>query len=146
MSWHKLGDLTNALEHVQAYIETVPSLRKSQVIESREAILARVPPRYHDYSASAPLKRKRAASKPYDGDIPTPQDSIHLSRDVSVVSISSSEASISVKHEGESGAASRANIETDEPVVYNGVLRRREGRVTARAVSDQDLILKDTLR
>ena len=108
-SWHGLGELECALYHVQTYIETRP---RSAASEGNGFV-----------AVNGPLSRKRkspGSGAPLSRDSGTPilRDLAHLSREASVISL---------------GSSSNGSEPASEPVwVYNGVLQRREGRITLK--------------
>jgi len=108
-SWHGLSELQDALHHVQEYIES-----RVQLSTSSKPMLHVLLNRKRKSPSSDPLLSR-------DG-LMTPQDSTHLSREASVISISST----SDIHEG-----SRKDVR-----VYNGILERKEGRIVAKNVNE----------
>ncbi|KAH9845502.1 Pre-SET motif [Teratosphaeria destructans] len=101
-SWHPLAELVDTLHHVQKYLETIASRSEQPV--ARGNFLAN-------------RKRKEPGGDPLppqSGGLFTPSDSLKSSsREGSVTSISS-------------------DVVEDDPQVYNGVLQRKAGRITAK--------------
>lgn len=123
-SWHALEELSSALHFVQAYIEGVPAPGS---LATRNAALAALP------ADARPLKRKapglQEAEKSRDSSanntgLLTPLPS-HMSASRSA-SVSSVDAALSEADE---------QLDWREVKVYNGILQKREGRITVKRVS-----------
>ena len=118
-SWHSVAELERSLHHVQTYIEGLGPRSPT----ARSATLEAIP------ETSTILNRKRkapgadpvtnangTASRSDPGG--TPKDSAYFSREASVASLRS-DSSLN---------------DPAQPMVYNAVLQKREGRLVARKV------------
>lgn len=121
-SWHSLDELSLALHFVQAYIEDLPAPGS---LSTRNAALAAL------NAGADPRPSKRKAPGLNDGSrdtgLLTPLPS-HLS--------ASRSASVSSADVAQSDGQSEAEEKQDwrEITVYNGILQRREGRITMKRV------------
>lgn len=121
-SWHSLDELSLALHFVQAYIEDLPAPGS---LSTRNAALAAL----NADAESRPLKRKAPGLNDGSRDtgLLTPLPS-HLSASRSASVSSADIAQSDVQSDGEEKRDWR------EITVYNGILQRREGRITIKKV------------
>ncbi|KAK5693963.1 hypothetical protein LTR97_009581 [Elasticomyces elasticus] len=170
-SWHCVGELSSCLHYVQTYIEgRTKSKAPGEVKRSGPGFVALPTSSSRSSSTSADaISRKRKLSQfARDADIPsldeagsdvtTPRDSGYLSREQSVISISSSSSvSEAATQAIPKALAKTVAIKTEDqaqvPCVYNGLLQKKEGwfmtkkssrpavhRIDGRKLPDQTMI------
>ncbi|KAK4894016.1 hypothetical protein LTR27_007600 [Elasticomyces elasticus] len=150
-SWHCVGELSSCLHYVQAYIETrAKSTENGEVKRSGPGFVALPASSSSSTSASAISRKRKLSQFTRDtntpsldeaaSDVTTPRDSGYLSREQSVISISSS-SSVSVSEavvkpaKVTSKTAAQATAQAQHPSVYNGVLQKKEGWFMAKKVT-----------
>ncbi|KAK5733224.1 hypothetical protein LTR17_009830 [Elasticomyces elasticus] len=152
-SWHCIEELSSCLHHVQTYIETrVRSTENGEVKRSGPGFVALpASSSVRDASTSSTSRKRKFANLIRDqgtpsldeagSDVTTPRDSGYLSREQSVVSISSSssvsEAATKATPKAyvrnvATKAVAQASAPAPAPYVYNGVLQKREGWFRAK--------------
>ncbi|KAK5675088.1 hypothetical protein LTS10_012162 [Elasticomyces elasticus] len=147
-SWHCVAELSSCLHYVQTYLETrVKSEEDGEVKRSGPGFVALPASSRAASTTSTSRKRKfdnliRDAQTPsIDGaasDVTTPRDSGYLSREQSVLSISSSSSAAS--EVANKSLTQMANIKStttnpaagEAPLVYNGILQKKEGWFMAK--------------